>query len=118
LAGRLMSRLGGIFRGVPDEQHLKMSGADEGTGTIPRVPDVPIYESKSEKESWSDNEEEDEDDDENDSKDTSNGNDDDDANDDENQEGSVYFKKENNMFWHTARDDTMFTSMRCIYRHE
>ncbi|GKD37399.1 hypothetical protein Tco_1257606 [Tanacetum coccineum] len=22
------------------------------------------------------------------------------------------------MFWHTARDDTMFTSMRCISRHE
>ncbi|GJS07389.1 hypothetical protein Tco_0364185 [Tanacetum coccineum] len=22
------------------------------------------------------------------------------------------------MFWHTARDDTMFTSMRCIFRHE
>ncbi|GJT71766.1 retrovirus-related pol polyprotein from transposon TNT 1-94 [Tanacetum coccineum] len=24
----------------------------------------------------------------------------------------------NKMFWHTARDDTMFTSMRCISRHE
>ncbi|GJX79514.1 hypothetical protein Tco_0327663 [Tanacetum coccineum] len=22
------------------------------------------------------------------------------------------------MFWHTARDDTIFTSMRCISRHE
>ncbi|GKA18903.1 hypothetical protein Tco_0698818 [Tanacetum coccineum] len=22
------------------------------------------------------------------------------------------------MFWHTARDDTMFTSMRCIFRHK
>nr|GEU79621.1 hypothetical protein [Tanacetum cinerariifolium] len=26
--------------------------------------------------------------------------------------------KRNKMFWHTARDDTMFTSMRCISRHE
>ncbi|GJZ19123.1 hypothetical protein Tco_0555713, partial [Tanacetum coccineum] len=26
--------------------------------------------------------------------------------------------RRNNMFWHTARDDTMFTSMRCISRHE
>ncbi|GKC03676.1 hypothetical protein Tco_0995286 [Tanacetum coccineum] len=50
--------------GVPDEQHLKTTGADEGTG---------------------DSGEEDEDD-ENDSKDESDGNDDDDANDD-NQEG-------------------------------
>nr|GFB69665.1 hypothetical protein [Tanacetum cinerariifolium] len=23
-----------------------------------------------------------------------------------------------NMFWHNAQDDTMFTSMRCIFRHE
>ncbi|GJZ85280.1 hypothetical protein Tco_0650619 [Tanacetum coccineum] len=37
---------------VPDEQHLKTTSADEGTGTIPGVPDVPIYESESEKESW------------------------------------------------------------------
>nr|GEW15390.1 hypothetical protein [Tanacetum cinerariifolium] len=26
--------------------------------------------------------------------------------------------KRNKMFWHTARDDTMFTTMRCISRHE
>ncbi|GJU71361.1 hypothetical protein Tco_1262766 [Tanacetum coccineum] len=31
---------------VPDEQQQKTSGTDEGTGTIPAVPDVPIYESK------------------------------------------------------------------------
>ncbi|GJS27828.1 hypothetical protein Tco_0488448 [Tanacetum coccineum] len=37
---------------VPDEQHLKTTSVDEGTGTIPGVPDVPIYESESEKESW------------------------------------------------------------------
>ncbi|GJX53272.1 hypothetical protein Tco_0281641 [Tanacetum coccineum] len=26
--------------------------------------------------------------------------------------------RRNKMFWHTPRDDTMFTSMRCISRHE
>ncbi|GJW10383.1 hypothetical protein Tco_1576210 [Tanacetum coccineum] len=26
--------------------------------------------------------------------------------------------RRNKMFWHTTRDDTMFTSMRCISRHE
>ncbi|GKE08004.1 hypothetical protein Tco_1411555 [Tanacetum coccineum] len=72
---------------VPDEQHLKTTGVDEGTGTIPGVLDVPIYESESKKESWGDSGEEDEDD-ENDSEDKSDGNDDDDdANDDDNQEG-------------------------------
>nr|GFB62650.1 hypothetical protein [Tanacetum cinerariifolium] len=50
---------------VPDEQHLKTTGFDEGTCTIPGVPDVPIYESKSEKESWGDSGEEDEDDESN-----------------------------------------------------
>ncbi|GKB41084.1 hypothetical protein Tco_0886026 [Tanacetum coccineum] len=84
--------------GVPDEQHLKTTGTDEGTGTIPGVPDVPKYESKSEKESWGDSGEEYEDD-ENDSKDKSDdgkddddddddaNDDDDDDNDDDNQEG-------------------------------
>ncbi|GJZ00270.1 hypothetical protein Tco_0517699 [Tanacetum coccineum] len=32
---------------VLDEQNLETTGTDEGTGTIPGVPDVPIYESKS-----------------------------------------------------------------------
>nr|GEZ52129.1 hypothetical protein [Tanacetum cinerariifolium] len=59
---------------VPDEQHLKTTSADEGTGTIPRVPDVPIYESESEKESWGESGEEDEDD-ENNYVDKSDGND-------------------------------------------
>ncbi|GJY32584.1 hypothetical protein Tco_0417053 [Tanacetum coccineum] len=40
--------------GVPDEQHLKTTGADERTGIIPGVPDVPKYDSESEKESWGD----------------------------------------------------------------
>nr|GEY78750.1 hypothetical protein [Tanacetum cinerariifolium] len=65
---------------VPDEQHLKMTGAYEGTGTIPGVLDVPVYESESKKESWGNSGEEDEDY-ENDSEDKS------DANDDDNKEG-------------------------------
>ncbi|GKA01815.1 hypothetical protein Tco_0674480 [Tanacetum coccineum] len=85
---------------VPDEQQQKTSGTDEGTGTIPVVPDVPIYESKSEKESWGDSEDEDDDDendsddlsdegnDDNDGNDSNDGDgDDDDANDDDKQEG-------------------------------
>nr|GEX49017.1 hypothetical protein [Tanacetum cinerariifolium] len=51
---------------------------DEGNDTIPRVPDVPIYESESKKESWGDSGEEDKDD-ESDSVDKSDGNDDDDV---------------------------------------
>ncbi|GKD85214.1 hypothetical protein Tco_1356368, partial [Tanacetum coccineum] len=78
-----MPKSKGLDSKVLDEQHLKTTGADEGTGTIPGVSDVPIYESKSEKESWGDSGEEDE----NDSEDKSDGNDDDEANDDDNQEG-------------------------------
>ncbi|GKC75365.1 hypothetical protein Tco_1126139, partial [Tanacetum coccineum] len=44
---------------VPDEQQQKNSGTDEGTGTIPGVPDVPTYESESEEESRGDSDEED-----------------------------------------------------------
>nr|GEX28428.1 hypothetical protein [Tanacetum cinerariifolium] len=63
---------------VPDEQHLKTTGADEGTSTMPGVPDVPIDENKSEKESWGDTGEEDEDG-ESDYVDKSNGDDNDDG---------------------------------------
>ncbi|GJU27915.1 hypothetical protein Tco_1166536 [Tanacetum coccineum] len=48
---------------VPDEQQQKTSGIDEGTGTIPGVPDVPTYKSESEKEYWGDSNEEDDDED-------------------------------------------------------
>ncbi|GKD40250.1 hypothetical protein Tco_1260457 [Tanacetum coccineum] len=48
---------------------------NEETGTIPGVPDVPIYASKSDKESWGDSDEEDDDED--------NFEDDDDINDDD-----------------------------------
>ncbi|GKF52216.1 hypothetical protein Tco_0148683 [Tanacetum coccineum] len=67
------------------------SGSDEGTGTILGVLDIPIYKSKSKKESWGDSE-----DDENNSDDLSdegdddndgNDGDDNDANDDDKQEG-------------------------------
>ncbi|GJU14434.1 hypothetical protein Tco_1142400 [Tanacetum coccineum] len=44
---------------VPDEKQQKTSGTDEGTGTIPGVPDVPTYESESKKEYWRDSDEED-----------------------------------------------------------
>ncbi|GJT47782.1 hypothetical protein Tco_0973939 [Tanacetum coccineum] len=75
---------------------------DEGTSTIPKVPDVPIYESKSEKESWGNSEDEDN---ENDSDDISdegdddkdgNDGDDDDATDDDKQE-EFYKEEEENI---------------------
>ncbi|GJZ21335.1 hypothetical protein Tco_0558374 [Tanacetum coccineum] len=47
---------------VPDEQQRKISGIDKGTGTKPGVPDVPKYDSESEKESWGNSREEDDDD--------------------------------------------------------
>ncbi|GJU71102.1 hypothetical protein Tco_1262507 [Tanacetum coccineum] len=79
---------------VPDEQHLKTTDADEETGTILGVPDVPIYESESKKESWGDSEDKDEENDSDDisdegddDNDVNNGydGDDDDANDDDKQ---------------------------------
>ncbi|GKC57276.1 hypothetical protein Tco_1084874 [Tanacetum coccineum] len=51
---------------VPDEQQQKTSGIDEGTHTIPGVPDVPPYESESDKESWGDIEDEEDNDDDGD----------------------------------------------------
>nr|GEY56406.1 retrotransposon protein, putative, unclassified [Tanacetum cinerariifolium] len=48
---------------VPEEQQQKTSGINKGTGTIPGVPYVPIYDSKSDKESWGDSDEEDNDED-------------------------------------------------------
>ncbi|GKB06313.1 hypothetical protein Tco_0834546 [Tanacetum coccineum] len=73
-------------KGVPDEKQCKISGTDKGTGTKPGVPDVPKYDSESDKESWGDSgEEEEDDDDKDDSVDKSDddkGDDDDDDNDD------------------------------------
>ncbi|GJY80912.1 hypothetical protein Tco_0493663 [Tanacetum coccineum] len=80
--------------GVPDEQHCKTSGADEGTGTKPGVSNVPKYDFESDKESWGDSEKDDDDDEDDTEDDEGNDdyNDDDndghdnDANDDDNQE--------------------------------
>nr|GEU51661.1 hypothetical protein [Tanacetum cinerariifolium] len=64
-----------------DSHMLHASGSDEGTGTKPRVPDVPSYESNSDNESWGDSE--DESDDINDDNDDDNANDDDSKNKDD-----------------------------------
>ncbi|GKC46453.1 hypothetical protein Tco_1064175, partial [Tanacetum coccineum] len=70
------------------EQQRKITGTDEGTDAKPGVPDVPKYDSKSDKVSWGDSGEEDDDDKDdtkddegNDDGDDSDGNDDDDDND-------------------------------------
>ncbi|GKD45247.1 hypothetical protein Tco_1269892 [Tanacetum coccineum] len=72
--------------GVLNKQQRKISGIDEGTGTKLGVPDLPKYDSESEKGSWGDSGEE-EDDDEDDTEDESdndvNDDDDDDGNDDD-----------------------------------
>nr|GEW47047.1 hypothetical protein [Tanacetum cinerariifolium] len=71
--------------GVPDEQHHKTLGTNEGTSTKLRVPNVPNYDSESDKESWGDSEEEV--DDEDDTKDDEE-NDDSDANNDDGNDGN------------------------------
>ncbi|GJS68645.1 retrovirus-related pol polyprotein from transposon TNT 1-94 [Tanacetum coccineum] len=43
-----------LLKAVPNEQEDKTIGIDEGTGTKPRVPDVPKYLSESENEYWGD----------------------------------------------------------------
>nr|GEV38973.1 hypothetical protein [Tanacetum cinerariifolium] len=63
---------------VPDEQQQKTSSIDEGAGTILGVPDVPLYDSKSDKESWGDSYEEDDDKDDFEDDDDINDNDSDD----------------------------------------
>ncbi|GJZ16271.1 hypothetical protein Tco_0551948 [Tanacetum coccineum] len=79
--------------GVPDEQQCKISGTYKGTGAKPGVPDIPKYDSKSDKDSWCDSGEEDDDDEDDiendegnddDDDDNSDGNDDDDDNSDGN----------------------------------
>ncbi|GJS93123.1 hypothetical protein Tco_0800091 [Tanacetum coccineum] len=63
------------------------SGSGKGTYNKPRVPDVPKYNSKSNKESWGDSGEEEDDDDENDTKDDDE-NDGDDNDDDGDNDGN------------------------------
>ncbi|GKB96356.1 hypothetical protein Tco_0982493 [Tanacetum coccineum] len=77
-----------IESGVPHEQQHKISSTDEGTGTKSGVPDVPKYDSESEKESWGDSrEEEDDDDDDTEEESDNDGNDDDADNDDNDDNG-------------------------------
>ncbi|GJV20185.1 hypothetical protein Tco_1369205 [Tanacetum coccineum] len=73
--------------GFPDEQQRKTSSTDEGTSTKPGVPDVPKYDSKSEKESWGDSGEE-YDDDEDDFEEESDDDKGDDGDDDDNNDDS------------------------------
>nr|GEV46311.1 retrovirus-related Pol polyprotein from transposon TNT 1-94 [Tanacetum cinerariifolium] len=54
---------------VLDGQVQKTFGTDKGTGTIPGVHDISLYESESDKESWGDSEDEDDYDDEGDNDD-------------------------------------------------
>nr|GEX16734.1 hypothetical protein [Tanacetum cinerariifolium] len=68
---------------VPDEQQQKTFGIDEGTGTILGVPDVPPYESESDKEFWGHIKDEDDNDDDGDNDDDAESDDHDDNSDDE-----------------------------------
>ncbi|GJX44543.1 hypothetical protein Tco_0261219 [Tanacetum coccineum] len=68
---------------VHDEQQQKTSGTDEGICTIPWVPDVPSYESESNKVSWGDSEDEADNGDDGDNDDDGDSNEHDDDSDDE-----------------------------------
>ncbi|GJR83632.1 hypothetical protein Tco_0154417 [Tanacetum coccineum] len=72
---------------LSEEARLKkISGTNKGTGTKPGVPDVPKYDSKSDKESWGDSREEDDDDEDDTEEESNNANiedDDNDGNDDD-----------------------------------
>nr|GFA99162.1 hypothetical protein [Tanacetum cinerariifolium] len=68
---------------VLNEQAQKTFGINEGTGTIPRVPNVPQYESASDKESLGDSEDEGDNDDNGDNDDDAESDDHDDDSDDE-----------------------------------
>ncbi|GJV24147.1 hypothetical protein Tco_1376842 [Tanacetum coccineum] len=63
---------------VPDEQQEETTGTNEGTSTIPRVPNILKYQSESENESWGDSDDDSNDDD---SDDVNNDDDDDVDND-------------------------------------
>ncbi|GJZ11650.1 hypothetical protein Tco_0546409 [Tanacetum coccineum] len=63
-----------LKKSMLETKKLHASGSDEGTGTKPRVPDVPKYQSESENKSWGDSKDDDSNDD--DSDDVSNDDDD------------------------------------------
>ncbi|GJT79912.1 hypothetical protein Tco_1054254 [Tanacetum coccineum] len=67
--------------------HASGSGADEGTGIIPRVPDVPTYEFDDEQISWKSSEEEDDDE-------VGMNEDDDDNDDDNDDDGQEYVEQD------------------------
>ncbi|GJW01204.1 hypothetical protein Tco_1556455, partial [Tanacetum coccineum] len=66
--------------------HASGSGADEGTGSIPGVPDVLTYESDDDQISWKSSEDDDDDNEDDDDNDDDGNNDDDDYDDAENQD--------------------------------
>ncbi|GKE56490.1 hypothetical protein Tco_1495675, partial [Tanacetum coccineum] len=66
--------------------HASGSGADEGTGGKPGVPDVPTYELNDEQISWKSNDDNNDDDDQNDDNDDDDDDDDDDGQDHEGQD--------------------------------
>nr|GEU56495.1 hypothetical protein [Tanacetum cinerariifolium] len=104
--GKRLKTLAKVDKPAKEKQPAKMSkskGADEGTGIIPRVPDVLTYESDEEEISWKSSEEDDDDevnmsehdedvndqsddDDQNDDDDDDQDDDDDDQNDDDNEQ--------------------------------
>ncbi|GJU77290.1 hypothetical protein Tco_1274360, partial [Tanacetum coccineum] len=77
---------------VPNEQQQKTTSTDEGTGTIPGVPDVPPYESESDKDSWGDSNDKDNDDDDGDNDDDDDGNSDD--HDDDKEFDNEFYEEE------------------------
>ncbi|GJV89987.1 hypothetical protein Tco_1533925 [Tanacetum coccineum] len=81
---------------VPDEQQRKIFGTDKGTGTKLEVPDVPKYDSESEKESWGDSGEEDDDDEDDTEDESDNDSNDDDGNNDDNDDDSDHERTESN----------------------
>ncbi|GKC64356.1 hypothetical protein Tco_1096954 [Tanacetum coccineum] len=73
---------------ILDEQQRKISIINKGTGAKPGVPNVPKYDSESDKESWGDSGEEDDDDeDDTEEADNNDGNDDGDDNNDNHDDG-------------------------------
>ncbi|GKE54545.1 hypothetical protein Tco_1489701 [Tanacetum coccineum] len=82
---------------VPDEQQRKISSTNKRTSTKSGVPDVPKYDSESEKESWGDSGKEDDDDDEDDTEDEiDNDSNDDDGDNDDNDDDSNHERTESN----------------------
>nr|GEZ51787.1 hypothetical protein [Tanacetum cinerariifolium] len=93
---------------VPDKFKDKTTGTDEGTGTKPGVPDVPLYKSDSDNESWGDREKESDDinDDENANDDDSKNKDDDDY--DKEEQDEEYESDDDNENVFKEEDDELY----------